>query len=414
MPRHKARRRVITLSVALLCSMSAALTLLVGSSASAPNRALATISIDTLPIANGLPLDLGISKGIFEKHGIEIKKTVLQSGNDIVLALANDNGDIGYIGWVPAFIADTSGIDIVTAAASEVEGTNQADNWQNILVKGSSSIRTPQDLAGKTIAVNALKGVGEVVIRAAFKKLGMSQDSVKLLATPFPAMRSALANGQVDAIWTPEPFMSQALNQDGARIVMAPGPVVMPFLPNGVYVARKEWSTQNQALARQFRLALNESLIYAQGHPDEIRALLPAATRDVRLPVWSPILDRGKLLQLARYAREFGVIARLPDMTQLVPGTISSGVILKGEVGATTISLRLDRQSVKTLAAGADTFAIVDRSAKQNFHLKGPGVDRKTTVRKAGKVTWTVVLRKGTYRYFSDAKPSIKGSFTVG
>ena len=83
-------------------------------------------------------------------------------------------------------------------------------------------------------------------------------------------------------------------------------------------------------------------------------------------------------------------------------------------MGATTISLRLDRQSVKTLAAGADTFAIVDRSAKQNFHLKGPGVDRKTTVRKAGKVTWTVVLRKGTYRYFSDAKPSIKGSFTVG
>ena len=131
---------------------------------------------------------------------------MLQSGNDIVLALANDNGDIGYIGWVPAFIADVAGINIVTAAASEVEGTNQADNWQNILVKGSSSIRTPQDLAGKTIAVNALKGVGEVAIRAAFKKLGMSQDSVRLVPIPFPSMRTALANGQVDAIWTPEPF----------------------------------------------------------------------------------------------------------------------------------------------------------------------------------------------------------------
>ena len=414
MPRHKARRRVTKLSVAMLCSMLAALTVLVSPSAGAPDRALATITIDTLPIANGLPLDLGISKGIFEKRGIEIKKVVLQSGNDIVLALANNNGDIGYIGWVPAFIADTSGINIVTAAASEVEGTNVADNWQNILVKGSSSIRTPADLAGKTIAVNALKGVGEVAIRAAFKKLGMSQDSVKLLAVPFPAMRSALANGSVDAIWTPEPFHSQALNQDGARIVMAPGPVVMPFLPNGMYAARKEWTTQNPALARQFRLALNESLIYAQGHPDEIRALLPAASRNVRLPVWSPILDRGKLLQLARYAREFGVISRLPDMTQLVPGSISSGVILKGEIGATTISLKLDKQAVKTLSPGTDTFAIVDRSAKQNFHLKGPGVDRKTNVKKAGKATWTITLRRGTYRFFSDAKPSLKGSFTVG
>jgi NitT/TauT family transport system substrate-binding protein len=411
---HKPRRRVTTLTLAMLCSMLAALTLLVGSSAGASDRALATVNVTTLPIANGLPLDLGISKGIFEKHSIEIKKTVLQSGNDIVLALANNNGDIGYIGWVPAFIADTAGIDIVTAAASEVEGTNVADNWQDILVKGSSAIRTPQDLAGKTIAVNALKGVGEVVIRAAFKKLGISQDSIRLVPIPFPSMRTALANGQVDAIWTPEPFRTQAINQDNARVVMAPGPVVMPFLPNGMYAARKPWASANPAIYRNFRLALNESLVYAQGHPDEIRALLPAATRDVRLPVWSPILDRGKLLQLARYAREFGVIATLPDMTQLVPGTIATGVILKGEVGRTTISLKLDKQPVKTLEPGTDTFAVVDRSAKQNFHLKGPGVDRKTNLKKAGKATWTVVLRRGTYRFFSDANPKLKGSFKVG
>jgi NitT/TauT family transport system substrate-binding protein len=414
MPIRKVRRRTTMLTLAMLGSVLAALTVLVGPSVGAPNRALATVTLDTLPIANGFPLDLGIKQGFFEKRGIEIKKVVLQSGNDIVLALANSNGDIGYIGWTPAFIADTSGIGITTAAASEVEGTSQADNWQNILVKGSSSIRTPQDLAGKTIAVNALKGVGEVVIKAALKKLGMDPNSVKLLAIPFPAMRTALANGQVDAIWTPEPFMSQALNQDGARIVMAPGPVVAPFLPNGVYVARTAWTKENPALARSFRLAMNESLIYAQGHPDEIRALLPAATRDIRLPVWSPILDRGKLLQLARYAKEFGVISRLPDMTQLVPGTISTGVILQGDVGATTISLKLDRKAVKTLSAGADTFSIADRSAKQNFHLVGPQVNKKTDAKKAGKITWTINLRKGKYRYFSDTNPKLKGSFTVG
>ena len=158
------------------------------------------MTVDTLPIANGLPLDLGISKGFFAKHGIEIKKVTLQSGNDIILELASSNGDIGYVGWTPAFIAPRRGSTSPTAAASEVEGTSVADNWQNILVKGSSSIRTPQDLVGKSIAVNALKGVGEVVIRGAFKKLGLDPHSVKLVAIPFPAMRTALANGQVDAI----------------------------------------------------------------------------------------------------------------------------------------------------------------------------------------------------------------------
>jgi NitT/TauT family transport system substrate-binding protein len=406
------RRRAVPLTLSLLSAL-AALTVLVPSSAGAPRRSLATITVDTLPIANALPLDLGISKGFFEKRGIEIKKVTLQSGNDIVLALANNNGDIGYIGWVPAFIAATSGIAITTAAASEVEGATEAENWQNVLVKGSSSIRRPQDLAGKTIAVNALKGVSEVVIRASLKKLGVDPQSVRLLATPFPAMRTALANGLVDAIHTPEPFMSQAIRQDGARIVLAPGPVIMPFLPNGVYVARTAWATANPALARNFRAALNESLVYAQSHQDEIRALLPPAIRDIRLPVWSPVLDRSKLLQLARSAREFGVISRLPDLTQLVPGTIASGVILQGDVGAKAISLRLDRKAAKTLAEGTNTVSVSDRSVKQNFHLKGPGVDRKTSVAGVSKITWTVTLKKGTYQYFSDANPRLKGSFKV-
>jgi hypothetical protein len=130
--------------------------------------------------------------------------------------------------------------------------------------------------------------------------------------------------------------------------------------------------------------------------------------------VWSPVLDRGKLLQLAKLAKEFGAISRLPDLTQLVPGTIASGVILKADVGASTISLRLDRQAVKSLSPGTDTIAVSDRSARQNFHLKGPGIDRKTAGPRSAKVTWTVVFRKGTYRYYSDTSPKLKGSFTVG
>ena len=207
-----------------------------------------------------LPLDLGIKQGFFAKQGIEIKKTLFQSGNDIVLAMANSNGDIGYIGWVPAMIARTQGIPLVTASASDIEATSIDDNWQNILVKGNSSIRTPKDLAGKTIAVNALKGVGEVVIRAALCKVGVDPNSVKFLAIPFPAMRSALNNGQVDAICAPEPFMSQALTLDGGRIVMAPGPMLGNYWPNGGYVRVHDWAKEPQA---------------REGVPDAINQSLP-------------------------------------------------------------------------------------------------------------------------------------------
>jgi NitT/TauT family transport system substrate-binding protein len=249
-----------------------------GSTAASAPRATTEVRVVTLPIANGLPLDLGIRKGFFAQQGIEIKKTTLQSGNDVVLALANNNGDIGYLGFVPMYIAVTSGIPMTLVAASEVEGTNARDNWQNILVKGSSSIRTPRDLAGKTIAVNALKGVGEVMIKAAMEKIGVRPNAFRLTALPFPQMRSALNNGQVDAIWTPEPFLSQAINIDGARSIMAPGPVLGRYWPIGGYTARQAWRSCNPADAQRFRTGINRALSYAQAHPSEIRAMLPPGT----------------------------------------------------------------------------------------------------------------------------------------
>src|SRR5215212_9791723 len=162
----------MTRFTALVAAVVAA-TIFSGSAASAPSseqRKLAPITVDTLNIANALPMDLGIKKGFFAAEGLEINKRVLQSGNDVVLALANRNGEIGYLGYVPMMIARTQGIPFTAIAASEVEGTNETDNWQNILVRGNSSIRTPADLSGKTIAVNALKGVGEVMIKAALAK----------------------------------------------------------------------------------------------------------------------------------------------------------------------------------------------------------------------------------------------------
>jgi len=408
------RRRARLFGVTLAAVLTAFLTL-TGTAASAPDRgrATVTITVNTLPISNGLPLDLGIRQGFFEAQGIEINKRTLQSGNDIVLALENANGEIGYVGWVPAMIARTQGIRLTAVAASDVEGTSISDNWQNILVKDSSSIRAPADLAGKTIAVNALKGVGEVMIKAALRKRGVDPNSIRLLAIPFPAMRSALNNGQVDAIWTPEPFMSQALNIDGARIVMAPGPDLGRFFPIGAYVARDDWAARNPGLARRFRTAINRSLAYAQANPNAIRELLPAAIRNVRLPIWSPLADRAQLLQLARYAREYGVISTLPNMTRLVPSTIFGGKTLEGAVGARYILLRQDGRAVTRLTAGRYTFVVNDTSRTQNFRLRGPRVNRTTSLRGTGRSTWTLNLRRGTYTFSSSGRASLRKTFRV-
>ena len=88
---------------------------------------------------------------------------------------------------------------------------------------------------------------------------------------------------------------------------------------------------------------------------------------------------------------------------------------LRASVGpGKTITLRTGAGAkVRTLEAGRYRIIVRDRSARDNVHLIGPRVNRKTGVRFRGTVRWTVRLRVGTYRYRSDATKRLRGRFRV-
>ena len=67
----------------------------------------------------------------------------------------------------------------------------------------------------------------------------------------------------------------------------------------------------------------------------------------------------------------------------------------------------------KTLPAGPVVLVVNDRSAKDNFHLVGPGVNRVTSKPGKGTVVWKLTLKRGLYTYRSDATPKLRGSFRV-
>lgn len=79
-----------------------------------------------------------------------------------------------------------------------------------------------------------------------------------------------------------------------------------------------------------------------------------------------------------------------------------------------TITLKKGTTKVKTLKPGTYTIKVQDKSNIHNFHLTGPGVNKKTSVGAVTTVTWKVTLKKGTYKYVCDPHATImKGSFTV-
>jgi plastocyanin len=65
------------------------------------------------------------------------------------------------------------------------------------------------------------------------------------------------------------------------------------------------------------------------------------------------------------------------------------------------------------LSHGRYAVSAIDASASEDLHLKGPGVDRKTGVAFNGTAHWTVTLKRGTYRAFSDRHPRLGRTITV-
>jgi alcohol dehydrogenase (cytochrome c) len=61
----------------------------------------------------------------------------------------------------------------------------------------------------------------------------------------------------------------------------------------------------------------------------------------------------------------------------------------------------------KTVKAGRYVITIRDRSPIHNFHLTGPGVDKKTSVPAVHTTKWTVTLKKGIYRFVCDPHRTI-------
>jgi len=87
---------------------------------------------------------------------------------------------------------------------------------------------------------------------------------------------------------------------------------------------------------------------------------------------------------------------------------------LSGKVGpGNTISLKRGSAIVKALKAGRYKVMVRDVSAKDNFHLLGPGVSKKTAVKGKRTVSWTLRFRAGKYTYRSDAHKTLKRTFRV-
>jgi NitT/TauT family transport system substrate-binding protein len=142
---------------------------------------------------------------------------------------------------------------------------------------------------------------------------------------PFPAMPEALQAGRIDAAWVVEPQLSEAITL-GAQVVASNLVDTAPDLTVAAYFTGPEPAGQDPTLTRRVTEAINESLVYAGRHPDEVRAVVGTYTKiseTVRLmmilPTWPSEINRASVERLAALGVADGLFRKPPVLDQLLP-----------------------------------------------------------------------------------------------
>ena len=108
------------------------------------------------------------------------------------------------------------------------------------------------------------------------------------------------------------------------------------------------------------------------------------------------------------------IAAAVAALVAIAPATAAVPKLVGTDGPGFTITLKKGGKKVSKLKPGKYTIVVKDLSSAHNFHLTGPGVNKSTTVAFQGTKTWTVKLKKGTYKFVCDPHaPIMKGSFKV-
>jgi NitT/TauT family transport system substrate-binding protein len=283
------------------------------------------VNTGVIAIVDVAPIYLGKDKGFFSKRSIDLTLTTAQGGAAIVPAVISGQYQFGFSNTISLLLGVSQNVPVkVVCNGNNSTGVDGKD-FAGLFVKADSPVRSPKDLAGKTVAANTLKNIVDTSVRASVRKDGGDPTAVKFVELPFPEQVAALQAGRVDAIFVVEPFQ-QAAVAAGARKIASSYVDAAPNLTVAMYFTSTQLAASNPDLVKRFTEAMKESLAYADSHPDEARAVLATYTKitpEVRaaltLPKWPADINRQSVQTLADLASGDGLLTKKPDINALLP-----------------------------------------------------------------------------------------------
>jgi NitT/TauT family transport system substrate-binding protein len=229
-----------------------------GESDATAEGGLDEITVGIIPIAAYAAIPYGIDHGIFEEHGLDVTAQPSSGGAEMLPALQTGDMDVVIGNVSNLLLAVDQGLDMRVVSGYQ-QSLPEGHDVNGVVVRADSGIESWVDLEGAEVAVNALRGQGDLTIMESVAEDGGDPAEVNFVELNFPDMESQLERGNVDAVWVPEPFMHNALESDDYELLGHPNQVVAG-MPTVVSFVTGELAHEDPDLIERYQAALDEVL----------------------------------------------------------------------------------------------------------------------------------------------------------
>src|SRR3972149_4505234 len=241
---------------------------------------------------NPVPSLAGVEKGIFLKHGLDLKLKVLATGQEMTKAV--QAGEAQFRG--AAFSNFPVGIERGFKGKGFVglmgdRTSKYSDEPVAIVTRKGTGITKVQDLAGKKVGT-PVGGTGHEYLGVVLKKANVPAEKVNVVNVPPGNSVSALAGGQVDAISVWEPYGTLMMEKVPEAVLVLRGGGHLGYYIN--MSALVDTLEKQPDMVFRYAVALAEASQYTRQHLDEAAEI---ATR------WIPGLEEAVAQKAIRNMR---------------------------------------------------------------------------------------------------------------
>jgi NitT/TauT family transport system substrate-binding protein len=235
-----------------------------------------------------------------------------------VIAAAVDTGPADMIQIANAY---NRGISLAFFAGSGLYSSRKPTI--QLCVAKSSTLKSPKELDGGTIAVVALKSLTEAAMREWLRQNGVDPARVRLFELPYAEMSAALTRGTVSAAFIGEPFLTAG--KADVRVIGYPNDSVASSFYLSAWFARREWIAANAATLRKLRQAFYDSARWANAHHDDTASTLakyakvePDLSRTMNRIDYATTLDPQLMQPVLDVALRYGLIEKAVRAQDLI------------------------------------------------------------------------------------------------